>query len=62
MLKLSNEMKTSCILILTAVIAIVTKEGTSRYLLVEVDNKETNGEFLLISTHNALLNKYVSRY
>jgi len=42
-------MKTSCILILTAVIAIVTKEGTSRYLLVEVDNKETNVDTLIES-------------
>jgi len=42
-------MKTSCILILTAVIAIVSKEGTSRYLLVEVDNKETNVDTLIES-------------
>jgi len=35
-------MRTLCTLLLIAVIAIVTKERTSRYLLVEVDNKETS--------------------
>ena len=48
-------MKTLYTLLLTALVAILAKEGTSRYLLVEVDNKETNGEFWLISTYNPLL-------
>ena len=48
-------MKTSCTLLLTAVIAIVTKEGMSRYLLVEVDNIEESGKILLDFIYNTLV-------